>query len=69
MRRLNRTPTLIALALLGAIATVALFGRSLGIPEDAREGALALLGGLGTLLMGALRAFLRDALSEDDCET
>jgi len=40
-----------------AIAIVALFGRQLGVPKDASAHALAFLGALGTLALGAMRSF------------
>jgi hypothetical protein len=61
LKRLNWPTVSAALVVLLAIAIVGVFGAPLGVPVEVSRGALAFLGAVGTLVLGAMRAFLRDA--------
>lgn len=60
LARLNMPTVITAAVTVLVIAVVALFGPQLGIPLEVARGALAFLGALGTIALGAMRRFLAD---------
>jgi len=66
MRVQPKTAIVAGLVIL-AIALVAVFGSQWGIPPEVTRGALAFLGSIGTLTLGAMRSILREKL-EDPCD-
>lgn len=60
LKRLNWPTVAAALLVLLAIAIVGVFGDRLGVAADVSRGALAFLGMVGALVLGAMRGFLQD---------
>lgn len=66
MKRIEPKTAIAAGMTVASIAIIAVFGSQLGIPPDVTQGALAFLGAIGTLALGAMRSIMRDAMEPDE---